>query len=84
MCDSCKEKIRLAIETNYLYWSKRVISLIGDYSQNISLSHTGDEKSGDLCYFSPVNLIIFGLVDVSFSSKKLNSFVCAEIDGAKS
>ena len=41
--DIFQEKTRLAIETKDLTWSKRLMTLIGDYSQNLALPHAGNE-----------------------------------------
>ena len=43
----CKEKTKLAIEEKYLPWSTREMTLIGEQSQNIALTHTCDEQPGE-------------------------------------
>ena len=67
----------------YLPWSRRLKILIGGYSQNIGSLYAGDEKLGCPHCFSPVNLTMFGLVDASLLSNKLNAFACTEDDSAK-
>ena len=73
-CASFARKTRLAME-------KKI--LIGDYSQNISLLHVGDEKLRDLNYCSPMSFIMFRLVGTPLSSKKPKSFACTKADSAK-
>lgn len=39
----CEEKKKKVKETKNLPFHKRVITLIGDYAQNLGLPHVGDE-----------------------------------------
>ena len=59
------------------------MNLIGECSKNLALPCIGDNQPGEICYFSLVRLFIFGLLDVSLSSKKLKYFVCAGAGGTK-
>ena len=71
MREICETKIKLAEATKNLPQNKQVITIVGDYRQNLGIPHVGEEQPGDTYYFSPKNLYIFGLVDVS--KKKLNA-----------
>lgn len=79
----CEQKIQEGKETAHLPPSERTVTLVGDYSQNIDLPHTGDEQPGECYYMSPVNLYIFGLVDVSLKEKKCKGFTYLESMGEK-
>ena len=59
------------------------MTLVGDFSHNLILSHIVDEQLGDLCCFSPASFFMIGLVNALLSSKKLNTFGPTEFYGAK-
>ena len=44
---------------------RKVITLVIDYCQNLSVPHLGGEQPGDTYYYSPIWLYCLGIVDVS-------------------
>ena len=61
----------------------RIITLIGDYAQNMGLPHFDDEQPGETYYFSPLSISKFGLVDVSHAREILHAFLYHEGEGKK-
>lgn len=51
---------------NNIRHSERTYTLICDYSQNMALPHFGTSQPGDTYYLTPLNLFVFGVVDVSY------------------
>ena len=43
-------------------WSQRVIVQIADFAQNLDMPHFGSEQPGDIYYFSPLGIYLFGIV----------------------
>ena len=79
----CENKQLQVKETANLPPSEQIVTVIGDYAHNLDLIHTGDEKSGECYYMSPVNLYIFGLVDDSLHKNKCKGFTYLESMGSK-
>ena len=79
----CVEKEVLAKKTKDLPFKERTITLVGEHAQNLGLPHAGEEQPGDTCYFSPLSLFCFGLVDTSKNDGKMSAFACTEGMGKK-
>ena len=47
-------------------WEERVNCCIGDYAQYMSLPHFAKNQPGDLYYYVPLNVNIFGFVNVAY------------------
>jgi len=45
--------------------SKRTVTLVMDFCQNLDLPHLGGEQPGDTYYYSPIWLYCLGIVDVA-------------------
>ena len=43
-------------------WSKQTIVQIADFAQNLDLSYFGSDQPGDIYYFSPMGIYLFGIV----------------------
>lgn len=63
--------------------SEKKYVIVMDYSQNLDLPHLGSSQPGDSYYFSPKNVYIFGIVNVSQKPNKLTAYVYQEEDGNK-
>jgi hypothetical protein len=48
--------------------------IVCDYAHNMPLPHYGDEGPGDIYYFSPLILNLFGIIDLSPSPTKLSCY----------
>ena len=59
------EKARSDIEQN-INWGDRVNVCIGDYAQYMNLPWFGRNQPGDSYYFVPLNVNIFGFVNVAY------------------
>ena len=59
-----KQKKR-AVETRFCEKSERVVTLVCDYAQNLTLPNFGSEQPGETYYYSPLNVYCFGIVDTS-------------------
>jgi hypothetical protein len=57
--------------------------LVCDYAQNINFPHYGGEQSGEIYYLSALTINLFGIVDLSVTSNKLNCYVYCELTGKK-
>ena len=77
------EKTKIAKDTYHLPEHQRVITLVCDYAQNLAMCHPGDEQPGEVFYYSPMNLFIFGLFYGSLDDKKLKAFVHTGACGQK-
>ena len=80
-----KEKVEISREHELVNkeWSKRTIVHIADFAQNLDLPHFGSEQPGDIYYFSPLGIYLFGIVS---PSKKKDTLLCqyyTEGEGAK-
>ena len=62
MPDFCKEKKSSSCEENNVLWLERKITEVGDYAQNEGVPHFGCKQPGDIYYFSPLGVYIFGIV----------------------
>ena len=83
MRELVNEKMKQAYLTRDLLFHQHTITLIANYSQNLSLPYTGNEQPGKTYYFSPVNLFIFGLVDYALQDKKLKAYIYSKAHGQK-
>ena len=61
--------------------SKRTISLVIDYCQNLDLPHLGGEQPGDTYYYPPVWIYCLRIVDTS--EDKLYAYIHKESDAKK-
>lgn len=59
------------------------LCLVADYSQNLGLPHFGTEQPGDIYYFSPLSVFIFGITDVSCTPEVLHACGYTEDQGLK-
>lgn len=57
--------------------------LIVDYAQNLELPHLGEEQPGEIYYYSPKTVYLFGISDVSKNPSHLYAYTYAEEDGRK-
>lgn len=79
----CESKMNMTEITKTLPMKECVTTIVGDYTQNLDLPHTSEDQTGKICYLSPVNLHVFGLVDVSLDQGKMKSHVYEESKGKK-
>ena len=77
------EKVRLAKkdyeENSHFNRSSCVITF--DYTQNLQFPHFGEEKPGNTYYFSPLNLLMFGIVNHSPENDQM--YRCLHHEGKK-
>ena len=64
-------------------WEERSVVEFGDYAQNMDMPHFGSEQPGDIYYYSPLGIYVFGLVDTSGCKSKLTAFYYKEGVGKK-
>ena len=57
--------------------------IVGDYAQNLGVPHFGGEQPGDTCYYSPLSVYCFGVVDVCGEQDKLHAYGYTEDQGGK-
>jgi hypothetical protein len=57
--------------------------IVCDYAQNMPLPHYGGEQPGEIYYFSPLTINLFGIVDLSLSPNKLNCYAYREFTAKK-
>jgi hypothetical protein len=57
--------------------------IVCDYAQNLGIPHFGKEQHGDMYYYSPLTINLFGLVDLSRSPNKLDCYAYREFTGEK-
>jgi hypothetical protein len=69
------KKIQEAIDTADLPHLQRTYTFIADFSQNMELPFFGKSQPGDTCYFSPLKINVFGIVDCSIFGGKLSAHV---------
>jgi hypothetical protein len=55
--------------------------IVCDFMQNLGLPYLGSEQSGATYYYSPLNVFVFGIVDMR--TKRLHAFVYDEGKGKK-
>jgi hypothetical protein len=63
MREYANEKILLCKSTKMLHRSQKVVTIVCDYSQNGELPSFGDQQPGEVYYFSPLSINIFGIVN---------------------
>ena len=70
-----KEKIELSREHESMSkeWQSRTIVQIADFAQNLDLPHFGSEQPGDIYYFLPLGIYLFGIV---LPCKKKDTLFC--------
>ena len=85
MRDYCNLKTRIAreCEDNCVPWSEREITEVGDYAQNEGVPHFGCEQPGDIYYFSPLGVYIFGMVRLYKKENELVAQYYYEGEGKK-
>ena len=66
---------------NGVSWPDRRDMFVCDYAQNMDLPHFGGEQPGDVYYFSPLNINIFGCCD--YSTENMQTFIYNEGEGKK-
>ena len=54
-----------------------------DYAQNVDCPQLGSEQPGEMYYYSPLNINIFGIVDANAEQETLTSYCYHEGQGAK-
>ena len=64
-----------------IIWQNKTVCLCGDYSQNLDMPHFGGEQPGDTYYYSPLNIYVFGLVNMA--TEVLLAYVYGEGEGEK-
>ena len=62
--------------------SERLYCLVIDYCMNLALPHFGSEQPGEMYYYSPLNVFLLGIVDVS-NNDHLHTFTYTEGEGKK-
>jgi hypothetical protein len=77
------EKIALCKATNHLQREEKVLTLVCDYSQNGEIPSFGSEQPGEVYYFSPLTIFIFGIVDTNEEQEKLTTYCYDEGVGRK-
>ena len=63
--------------------SNRLYVQIADFAQNINMPHFGSEQPGDISYFSPLGIYLFGIVCPYLPKYSLLSQYFTEGEGAK-
>lgn len=79
LCNKKSEKVKRERNLPLLEYT---ITLVSDYSQNLSLPYLRDKYSSETYYLSSLNLFIFSLVGVLLV-EKLKAFIYTEVDRAK-
>jgi hypothetical protein len=54
-----------------------------DYAQNMPLPHYGGEQPGEIYYFSPMTINLFGIFNLSLSPNKVNCYAYREFTAKK-
>ena len=57
-----RKKNAHACKDNNVPFLERKITKVGDYAQNEGVPHFGCKQPGDIYYFSPLSVYIFGIV----------------------
>jgi hypothetical protein len=57
--------------------------IVCDYAHNMPLPHDGGEQPGEIYYFSPLTINLFGIVDLSITPNKLNFYAYPEFTAKK-
>ena len=78
----CSKKAKQHHDDN-VTWQERTILEFADYAQNMDMPHFGSEQPGDIYYYSPLGIYVFGLVDTSGGKSKLTAFYYKEGVGKK-
>ena len=52
-------------------WQQCLYVQIADFAQNLDLPHFGSEQPGDIYYFSPLGIYLFGMVNAYLKSESL-------------
>ena len=66
---------------NGVSWPDRRDMFVCDYAQNMDLLHFGGEQPGDVYYFSPLNINVFGCCD--YSTEHMQTFIYNKGEGKR-
>lgn len=58
--------------------AERCFAFVMDYAQNLDLPHFGGEQPGVTYYYSPLNVYIFGIVDLGLQPEQLEAYCYTE------
>ena len=63
----CKKRMQEAKDdvVNAIPWPDHHDMFVCDYAQKLDLPHFGGEQPGEVYYYSPLNINVFGCVDYS-------------------
>lgn len=62
---------------------ERNFCFIMDYAQNLELPHLGEEQPGDIYYYSPKSVYVFGIANVNVVPNIMNAYSYVEEYGRK-
>ena len=84
MREYANEKIALCKSTkNEQHRNNKVHTLVCDFSQNGEIPSFGSEQPGEVYYFSPLSIFIFGIVDTDEEVDKVTTYCYDEGVGKK-
>ena len=83
MREYANERIDECRETAGLERSERIHTLVCDYAQNGELPSFGSEQPGDVYYYSPLSIFIFGIVNTDQKDDMLTTYCYDEGVGKK-
>ena len=69
--------------TNNVPHAERHYVRVMDYAQNLDIPHFGDEQPGETYYYSPLNVFVFGIADVTVQPTHLYAYCYDEGTGKK-
>ena len=80
---NAKTDIARSCEDRNVPWAEHEITEVGDYAQNEGVPHFGCEQPGDIYYFSPLGVYIFGIVRLYKKETELIAQYYFEGEGKK-
>lgn len=83
MRETINNRIIESQETRHKPHTERKYCFVMDYAQNLELPHLGEEQPGDIYYYSPKNVYVFGISDVSVIPNSMQAYAYVEEDGKK-
>lgn len=79
------EKVRIAklSKEQNLHFNHSNYTITFNFAQNLELPHFGEKQPGDIYYFSPLTLNVFGIIDYSLQKDQCYCFTYHEGEGKK-
>ena len=78
-----RERMQVAKDdvVNAIPWPDHHYMFVCDYAQAIDLPHFGGEQPGEVYYYSPLNINVFGTCD--YSTELMEAFIYNEGEGKR-